>query len=240
MSERNERFHFYRPAFPQPLHWPPRSGVCVALPAVVALAPEARTRRVHYDWMEAGEQTQRTVASLSQQLRRFLDDQAWLENRRIMEILHGIESKALALREQVPSGSVMGISALHPQIDLAMERPLFSPSIKAVLARIVLLNDEEAIDAQVLFDQVVVDKTQLSRHIRNTLQQSAQVSLFELIQTLPLQQGLAELVAYLQLAAEEFRSTVDEQTIEPIRWQLSQGGGQSERIARLPRIIFLR
>ena len=212
----------------------------LALPAVVALAPEARTRRVHYDWMEAGEHTQRTVASLSQQLRRFLDDQAWLENRRIMEILHGIESKALALREQVPSGSVMGISALHPQIVLAMERPLFSPSIKAVLARIVLLNDEEAIDAQVLFDQVVVDKTQLSRHIRNTLQQSAQVSLFELIQTLPLQQGLAELVAYLQLAAEEFRSTVDEQTIEPIRWQLSQGGGQSERIARLPRIIFLR
>lgn len=75
----------------------------LALPAVADLNPDTRTRRVHYDWMEAGEHTQRTVAALSQQLRRFLDDQAWLENRRIMDILHGIESKALALRDAPPS-----------------------------------------------------------------------------------------------------------------------------------------
>jgi hypothetical protein len=71
----------------------------LALPSVTALSPDARTRRVHYDWLEAGEHTQRTIAQLSQQLRRFLDDQAWLENRRIMDILHGIETKALALRD---------------------------------------------------------------------------------------------------------------------------------------------
>jgi hypothetical protein len=76
----------------------------LTLPAVAELRPDARTRRVHYDWLEAGEHTQRTVAQLSQQLRRFLDDQAWLENRRIMDILHGIEAKALALRETPPAG----------------------------------------------------------------------------------------------------------------------------------------
>ncbi|MGB9578377.1 MAG: DUF3375 domain-containing protein, partial [Halothiobacillaceae bacterium] len=38
------------------------------LPAVATLQPDARIRRVHYDWMEAGEHTQRTVAALSQQL----------------------------------------------------------------------------------------------------------------------------------------------------------------------------
>ncbi|RPE63038.1 uncharacterized protein DUF3375 [Tibeticola sediminis] len=53
----------------------------LALPAVVALKPEPRLRRVHHDWLEAGEHTQRTVAQLSQQLRRFLDDRAFLENR---------------------------------------------------------------------------------------------------------------------------------------------------------------
>jgi hypothetical protein len=35
----------------------------LALPAVAALKPEPRTRRVHHDWLEAGEHTQRTVAS---------------------------------------------------------------------------------------------------------------------------------------------------------------------------------
>ena len=59
---------------------------------------------MHYDWLEAGEYAQKTVAQLSQQLRRFLDDKAWLENRRIMDILHGIEAKALALRDGAPWG----------------------------------------------------------------------------------------------------------------------------------------
>ena len=68
------------------------------LDAVGELAPDVRMKRVHYDWLEAGEHAQRTVALLSQQLRRFLDDQAWLENRRIMEMLRGIETAALAVR----------------------------------------------------------------------------------------------------------------------------------------------
>jgi flagellar motility protein MotE (MotC chaperone) len=100
----------------------------LALPAVADLSPDARTRRVHYDWMEAGEHTQRTVAALSQQLRRFLDDQAWLENRRIMDILHGIESKALVLRthwgrDWPPAGPVMEMAEACADIELAMERP---------------------------------------------------------------------------------------------------------------------
>jgi hypothetical protein len=82
----------------------------LALPPVASCGPITRTRRVHYDWLEAGEHTQRTVAQLSQQLRRFLDDQAWLENRRIMDILHGIEAKALALRDAPPAGDVMDIA----------------------------------------------------------------------------------------------------------------------------------
>src|SRR5207302_75166 len=35
---------------------------------------DKRLKRIHFDWLEAGEYTQRTVARLSQQLRRYLDD----------------------------------------------------------------------------------------------------------------------------------------------------------------------
>jgi len=112
---------------------------------VTDLQPDSRTRRVHYDWMEAGEHTQRTVAALSQQLRRFLDDQAWLENRRIMDILHGIESKALALRDTPPLGNVMEMAEAQADIELAMERPLFTPAIKPVIADLALLAGDEDI-----------------------------------------------------------------------------------------------
>ncbi|WP_407276519.1 DUF3375 domain-containing protein [Halothiobacillus sp. DCM-1] len=213
----------------------------LALPAVAGLNPDTRTRRVHYDWMEAGEHAQRTVAALSQQLRRFLDDQAWLENRRIMDILHGIESKALALRDAPPPGNVMEMAESCADIELAMERPLFTPAIKPVIVDLALQTGDDDIDPSALFDQVVVDKARIARHIRQALQDRAQINLSELVANQPLQQGLAELVAYLQLGSEAFSTVVDEDTPEPIRWQAVATDGQTiTRSARLPRVIFTR
>lgn len=211
------------------------------LPAVADLNPDARTRRVHYDWLEAGEHTQRTVAQLSQQMRRFLDDQAWLENRRIMDILHGIESKALALRNAPPTGNVMEMAESTADIELAMERPMFTPTVKPVIADLVLQTGNADIDPSALFDQIVVDKARITRHIRHALQDRAQITLHELVATQPLQQGLAELVAYLQLGSETFSTVVDEDTSESIRWQaVSVDGVELTRSARLPRVIFMR
>ncbi len=213
----------------------------LVLPAVAELKPEGRLRRVHYDWMEAGEHTQRTVSSLSQQLRRFLDDQAWLENRRIMDILRGIESKALALRATPPTGEVMEIAEASADIELAMERPLFTPSAKPVFADRAVQAGEEDIDPSALFEQVVVDKARLSRHIRHALQDRTQITLSELVISQPLQQGLAELVTYLQLGSETFTTVVDEDTPERIRWETVTADGQATtRSAQLPRVIFTR
>ncbi len=217
----------------------------LALPPVSALNPDARTRRIHYDWLEAGEHTQRTVAQLSQQLRRFLDDQAWLENRRIMDILHGIESKALALRDAQPPGAIMEIADTAADIELPMERPLYTPPLKSVIADVALESGDADVDAAALFSQVVIDKAALSRHVRQALQQRSSISLSELCATRPLEQGLAELIAYLQLAGEEFKAVVDEETADTIIWHEggmddTNGNRQRMKQARLPRVIFVR
>lgn len=213
----------------------------LTLPPVAELKPDPRTRRVHYDWLEAGEHTQRTVAQLSQQLRRFLDDQAWLENRRIMDILRGIEAKALALRASPPLGEVMCIADTAADIELPMERPLHTPAIKPLIADVALVTGEADMDAAALFAQWVVDKAQLERHIRRALQERSQVTLRELCEVHPLQQGLAELVAYLQLAGDAFRTAVDEDVADVIVWQsIAQDGRAVAKQARLPRVIFVR
>jgi len=226
-----------------------RLGQVLALPAVVALKPDPRIRRVHHDWLEAGEHTQRTVAQLSQQLRRFLDDRAFLENRRILELLRGIESKALALREAPPTGTVMHIDAMGADIQLPLERPLFVPSVKPRLVELALVAGDNDIDTARLFDQIVVDKARLRSTIQHALRQKAQVTLRELLDAEPLQQGLAELMAYLELAhageassaLDGVRALVDEAVAEPIRWQTrSTAGEEVMREARLPRIIFTR
>ncbi len=240
----------------------------LALAPVAELKPDARTRRVHYDWLEAGEHTQRTVAQLSQQLRRFLDDQAWLENRRIMDLLHSIEAQALALREAPPPAAVMSIADTTADIELPMERPLYTPAIKPLIVDIELESGDAELDAAVLYSQIVIDKAQLARHIRHALQDRSQVTLRELCEMQPLQHGLAEVVAYLQLAAEQstlgrpeaiasplgglsrsdwgashdtFKAVVDEEAAETIAWRRAgPDGHEYTKQARLPRVIFVR
>lgn len=209
----------------------------LALPAVRELKPDARVRRVHYDWLEAGEHTQRTVAQLSQQLRRFLDDKAWLENRRIMDILRGIEGKAIALRGQLPqTGQFMTIDDTAAEIELPMERPLHTPRHKPRIVDLALDLDELDVDTSALYGQIFVDKAALARNIRHALQGSSQITLKEICERYPLAQGLAELVAYLQLGSDQFKAVIDENTPELISW-----ANQSvTRRARLPRVIFVR
>ena len=68
-----------------------------------------------------------------------------------------------------------------------------------------------------------------------------QISLSELVDAQPLQHGLAELVAYLQLGSDVFSAVVDEDSPEPIAWQaITAAGDPVTRTARLPRVIFMR
>jgi hypothetical protein len=213
----------------------------LALPPITDLKPDGRLRRVHYDWLEAGEHTQRTVADLSRQLRRFLDDQAWLENRRIMDILRGVEAKALALRHSPPAGDVITIAEVAADIELPMERPLYVPGMKPHIEDSELQNGEVDIDTAALFSQIVIDKTELAAHIRQSLQSRSQIALREVCELYPLRHGLAELLAYMQLSSDTFRSAVDDVVIDVIVWESSNAQGvRCTRRARLPRIVFVR
>ena len=209
----------------------------LSLPPIQSMHPETRLQRVHYDWLEAGEHTQRTVAKLSEQLRRFLDDQAWLENRRIMDILHSVENHALALREEFPSGDFMPLAETSATVELPLERPLYRPPLKPLIAEMALDEGDADVDTAALYAQVVVDRAELTRNIRQELQGRSQITLAEVVTRHPLRHGLAELVAYLQLAGEWPKTAVDDEVQEQVSWQLETG---VMRQATLPRIILLR
>ena len=63
--------------------------------ALDSVETDRRMRGIHHDWSEAAERAQRTVRQISEQLRRFLDDQVWLENRRVLDLVRAVESAAL-------------------------------------------------------------------------------------------------------------------------------------------------
>lgn len=212
----------------------------LSLPPIAETKPDARIRRVHYDWLDAADHTQRTVALLSQQLRRFLDDQARLESRRIMDILHSIEAKALDLRESPPLGEFFQIDDAGADIELPMERTLYTPPIKLLIEDVVFESSNEDVDITPLFSHVVIDKPALVRHVRNTLQERTEITLAEIIEGRPLQYGLAELVVYLMLESNTFKTIVDEEITDIISWKTTCRNGSRLRHARLQRVTFVR
>jgi hypothetical protein len=212
-------------------------GAVFELEAVKDLAPERRLRRVHYDWLEAGEVAQRTVARLSEQLRRYLDDQAWLENRRIMQLIRGVEQNALALRAAPPPGVVMELDEPAPDVELPMERPLYTPPFKARVEQQRVDYGDQSLAAEALFEQVYVDKTELLARIRQALQTRSQISLADLVTEWELEKGLAELVTYLSLASEDDSAIIDDAQKQVLRWTDVDG---TKRQATLPLVIFTR
>ena len=208
-----------------------------ALPAVRELEPDRRLLRIHYDWLEAGDVTQRTVARVSGQLRRYLDDQAWLENRRIMQLLRRIEHHAVALRDHSTDAFVMELDESAPSVELPLERPLYKPPHKPRIGDQVIAEGNMEIPADALFDQVHVDKAELRVRIRKMLQTRTQVSLADIVDAYPLEHGLAELVAYMSLASDDAKALIDDSRRETLVW-LDPGCGT--RQATLPLIIFAR
>jgi hypothetical protein len=204
---------------------------------VQGLTPDRRFLRLHHDWLTAGEVTQRTVARLSAELRRYLDDKAYLENKRIMEILREIEARALDVRDHAPEGTFMELDEMAPDIRLIMDRPLFSPPLKPEIDATLELSCTDDIPADALFDRVHVDKERLGSQIRRLLQRRTQVTLAEVAAAHPLEHGLAELVAYLSLASDDPAAIIDEERREAIQWTDAEG---RRRQASVPLVIFAR
>lgn len=201
------------------------------------LRADSTLRRIHFDWIEAGEKTQRTVARLSGQLRRFLDDRVFLENRRITEILDTIEKKAFMVKDDNLGGPWMEIEESKVHMNLPMEQPLYSPPPIQELISMIEIEDEEEIDTSALFNLVYVDRERLHRTIEHALEDRDQIRLDELVGKNPLEQGLAELLTYLHIAETETFASVSEEVKDLICWS---GTEDTIRKARFPRVIFTR
>ena len=198
---------------------------------------DSRLRHIHYDWLDAAERTQATVRQLSELLRRFLDDQVWFENRRVIDILRGIESHALQLRDRKDLPVTMDIDAPAPAITLPMERPLYAPVRKVRIDSGNVRPADEETDPAALFEQVYVDPEPLRGIVRQALRKSPQVGLAQLIAGNPIRQGVAELVTYLSLKDGTFGLVFDEDHHEHVCWQEADG---RERTVTMPRITFVR
>jgi len=211
-----------------------------ALPEIQQLNPDPKLKTIHHDWLAAGEHTQRVVSTLSRQLRRFLDDQAWLENRRIMALLKQLETRALQLQSNLPKDvDFMTLPDTKPTLNLPMARPLYVPKPKHQLSQAAQKVQEAEVvhlDLSDLLQTPVVDKKQLWQRVAQQLRHQSQVTLAQVCEQHPIEQGLAEVVTYLQMAAENDKAVIDDDKQELLYWQMDNKQYQ----VKVPQVIFLK
>ena len=221
-----------------------------SLEAVQALTPDNRLLKVHYDWLEAGDKTQKMVQKLSSQLRRFLDSQSYLENKKIMQQLEKTLRKVVTIKTELPKNlhlpqpftAFMSLELPKFEINMPMEKKLFSVPLEQKLASQITVDEGKEVDVAMLFEEVFVDELQLKNQIAQQLQAHKQVNLQHILTKHPLQLGVAELVGYLSIASNSkdgspWLATIDEQQQQVFSWQDLTGKSHQ---ATLPNIIFTR
>lgn len=206
------------------------------LSGVEDLAGGRRMRTIHHSWAEAAERTQYTVRSISEQLRRFTDDQVWLENRRVLDLVRQIETSALQVREgDLPD---LGLELEETAVDVALptDRPLFTARPAAEVNSLLDPVDTEEVDTSVLTDQVVVDPARLASRIRALIPVRGTARLEDIVTMYPLQHGAAEIVGYLALKDDDLEVTTNEHEQVVIQYHEA---GRSMR-AVMPRVEVRR
>lgn len=196
---------------------------------------DQRLRTIHHDWSEAAERTQQTVRQISEQLRRFLDDQVWLENRRVLDLVRSVEAVALECRQEPPD---LSLEVDQPGIDLSLpfERPLYDARPAVALDSLLDRAADESADVAALLSQTFVDSSRLADNVRAVVPERGSALLDDIIGLYPIEQGAAEVVGYLALTDEDIEVGMDDSDETLIDYT----DGDVVRRVRLPKVTVTR
>lgn len=123
------------------------------------------------------------------------------------------------------------------RINLICDRPLFSPPEQVKFKKQQLQEGQASGDNELLYEQFEINIPKLKENIRQLLRYQPQVSLQELIKVHPIEKGVAEVVAYLDIATKNGeRHSVSTSEQEEIQICNSQTG-QIFKV-KIPKIIF--
>lgn len=210
------------------------------LPAVPNRPEDQRLlRSLKRSLLDAGAKIVESNRKLGEQLRKLLDEQRLSEARRVLQLVAEIKQLGLQVQAQETAGEFAIELETLPEVNLLMERQLWTPSDTTRFTQQVVEPAEvdwTTANTAGLFNQFYVDQTALRRKIEALLEKTPAVTLAELTQIYPIEQGLAELLTYFTIATQSETHHINEEIFELV--QLPEQ--DTLREIELPQIIFQR
>jgi hypothetical protein len=187
----------------------------IRLPQVQEIKKDDNLDGLKYNLIEAGNRVNTTKHNLNEQLRKFLDDRIYLENKKIVEIIKDIKTTAVQIRNNPPSNKDFITIPGNPQISMIMERPLWDVAVSPELTIKEIENGSpESVDTQNLYSQFDIDREELKMRINQLLENNSQVSLKMVIEQYPVEKGLAEILVYVDIALKNKKAIINDDIYE--------------------------
>src|SRR5690606_12767670 len=140
-----------------------------ALPEIQEIKQDNFMERLKVSLIEAGDKVYKTNGLLIEQLRKYLDDKTYLENKRIADIIKEIEGQAIRIKDNPPMEKAFLELEDRPLLDFVLERPLFSPPQNPVITDQLIEEGEANIDMANLYEQQYINSEELQANIREML-----------------------------------------------------------------------
>lgn len=198
---------------------------------------DRKLENLKYSLLSGGEKSHKVLSKLIEQLRRFIDDKTWVENRRILELAQSIEKKAMEFKDKPPTKrDFFSINGVKIVVESIASKRLFVPKSEENFSH-EIKEDIVEVDLTKLYTQVYVDETLLRENIKKLLQQKSQFTLQELNQEIPIKKGISEVVVYLKLAQNIKNAYIQESKKDS--FVIEDEYGDTKKII-MDRVVFVR
>lgn len=189
--------------------------------------------------IDVGDKANKTTNSLLDQLRKYLEHKSFFENKRIYDNI----TEVLKMIGENPEADFAPLSLLEldeiVHIDLITDRPLFAAPEKIKFTNSHLQEGKAVGDDALLFEQFAIDMGVLRDNVRKALKNRLQISFVDFVQECGIEKGVAEVVAYLEIASKENNHhVVSEELFDLIDIHNSKTGKYFK--VKVPQIIFCK
>jgi len=183
-----------------------------------------------------GEKVMESHQRMSTNLRRVLDT-TWIKDRmKVLELIHEIQAAALPLRDNPPDDDVFETDGVIEPFSI-MSRPLWQAPTEVVMTSEVEVADDRITksDLQKFLDLSRVRVSELRKRVRESLDGEASISLEEILEKHPPEDGMLEVIGYIIVALEDPRNVVTDEESQTVTIE-----GMPPKTWRIPKVIFCK
>ena len=126
-----------------------------------------------------------------------------------------------------------------PKLSFPMEFELFAEDRKVKFNSGNIQVSDETFEVEALFKQQYIDPRALTERIESLLRNKKQITLKEVIEEIPVEKGLAEIIAYFSIATNKeknLKAVVNEEQMERIPYFINNKRFEVE----IPQTIFIK